>query len=370
MNRLTPSRARRKLGACVLAQRAAAAQSRYGPGESRARVGSAEFDARGAPHDLIDVRDRRYDTREVRARPRGRHARAPRYPRCDGGFGASTAPRTGRTRSAAAPRARSRAVPPRRAAPRRAPSHGPYARAFEGGEGVGGRWHAGRCARNRGGNIDIAARRATAARPSPDRPPPRAARPRPPRRTRGARGHRARNEGRRRVARPRRHRRRRGPCGRAPLPPPGSRPPPPRAPDLGRVRLRPRGRRGHLRAQGAGAAIHAAADPGRSGRGGVRAGKLRTRQRHDCHDTRAPGSSGVPAPARTATAPSGRGSDGRRPSRAPKYARLPRRKGRRPSRAPKYARLPRRKDPRPRPPTPQRTAGEPGLLVSEKSRTV
>ena len=70
-------------------------------------------------------------------------------------------------------------------------------------------------------NIDIAARRVTAARPSPDRPPPRAARPRPPPRTRGARGHRARNEGCRRGARPQRHRRRRGPCGsaRRPLPP-------------------------------------------------------------------------------------------------------------------------------------------------------
>ena len=46
----------------------------------------------------------------------------------------------------------------------------------------------------------------------------------------------------------------------------------------------------------------------------------------------------------------GRGSDGHCPSRAPKYARLPRRKDSRPR-------------PMPRPPTPQRTAGEPGLLV-------
>ena len=286
MNRLAPIHARRKLGACVLAQRAAAAQSRYGPGESRARVGSAEFDARGAPHDLIDVRDRRYDTREVRARPGGRHARAPRYPRCDGGFGASTAPRTGRTRSAAAPRARSRAVSPRGAASRRAPSHGPRRARIRRRRGDGGkvtRWQA-RAHPLR----EYLHRRATAAvRPSPDRPPrPRAARPRPPPRTRGARGHRARNEGRRRVARPRRHRRRRGPRGSARRRPPPRQRRPPRAPDVGRVRLRPVGLRGHLRAQGAGAAIYAATDPGRSGRGGVSAGKLRTRQRYDCHDTK------------------------------------------------------------------------------------
>ena len=140
MNRVSPMTARRKLGACVLAQRAAAAQLRYGPGESRARVGSAEFDARGAPHDPKEVYKNPVTIRVRCARGQGGGMRARRGTR--GAMGGSALLRRrvrvghGPPRRRAPGRGRFPLEAPRRAARRRTAR---AARAFEGGEGTGGR---------------------------------------------------------------------------------------------------------------------------------------------------------------------------------------------------------------------------------------